>query len=179
MPHQSCWLRSYHGCRHGGEPRSAPEAVHAPARSPKISGSFCQNAASWFLRACVEPCGSVAARRIPAGFRPNCRFRTLRSLNTEGSGAPKFAAADRRDRWPALRRGLSRQRTGLPAHNADRRASRRPTAAFSLDLGTAFWRRQEPQSLSSLIPQGFSPCVHPLHQSVAGRTHVVGPGDVS
>jgi hypothetical protein len=31
----------------------------------------------------------------------------------------------------------------LPIHNADRRASRRPTAAFSLDPGTAFWKRTE------------------------------------
>ena len=31
--------------------------------------------------------------------------------------------------------------TGLPAHNACRRASRRPTAAFSLSPETAFWKR--------------------------------------
>src|SRR3954447_15295635 len=60
---------------------------------------------------------------------------------SEGSGAPKFAAAERRDRWSALRRDPSRQRTGLPPHTACRRASRRPTAAFSLDLETAFWKR--------------------------------------
>ena len=29
-------------------------------------------------KAAAEPRGSVAARHIPAGFRPNCRFRTLR-----------------------------------------------------------------------------------------------------
>ena len=97
---------------------------------------------------------------------------------TEGSGAPKFAAAERRDRWLALRLSPSRQRTGLPAHNACRRASRRPTAAFSLDLGTAFWKRTGAPIRTPLIPRGF-PRFHPLHQPVAGRTHVVGPGDVS
>ena len=108
---------------------------------------------------------------------PNCRFRTLRTPK-EGSGAPKFAGAERRTRWPALRHGLSRQRTGLPAHNADRRASRRSTAAFSLDLGTAFWKRTGAPIRTPLIPRGF-PRFHPLHQPVAGRTHVVGPGGVS
>ena len=38
--------------------------------------------------------------------------------------------------------------TGLPAHDADRRASRRSTAAFSLSLETAFWKRKEPFSRS-------------------------------
>src|SRR4051812_32924716 len=32
---------------------------------------------------------------------------------SEGSGAPKFAAADRRDRWSALRRDPSRLRNGI------------------------------------------------------------------
>ena len=98
---------------------------------------------------------------------------------SEGSGAPKFAGADRRTRWPVLRSGLSRQRTGLPAHNADRRASRRSTAAFSLSLETAFWKRTGAAIRNALDPAGFSPCVHPPHQPVAGRTHVVGPGSVS
>jgi len=81
---------------------------------------------------------------------------------SEGSGAPKFAGADRRTRWPVLRSGLSRQRTGLPAHNADRRASRRSTAAFSLSLETAFWKRTGAAIRNALDPAGFSPCVHPL-----------------
>src|SRR5258708_33566542 len=97
---------------------------------------------------------------------------------SEGSGAPKFAAAERRDRWSALRQDPSRQRTGLPVHNADQRASRRSTAAFSLDLGTAFWKRTGAPIRTPLIPRGF-PRFHPLHQPVAGRTHVVGPGGVS
>jgi len=66
----------------------------------------------------------------------------------------------------------------LPAHNADRRASRRSTAAFSLDLGTAFWKRTGAPIRTPLIPRAFAR-FHPLHQPVAGRTHVVGPGGVS
>ena len=66
----------------------------------------------------------------------------------------------------------------LPVHNADRRAFRRSTAAFSLDLETAFWKRTGAPIRTPLIPRGF-PRFHPLHQPVAGRTHVVGPGDVS
>jgi hypothetical protein len=97
---------------------------------------------------------------------------------TEGSGAPKFAGAERRARWSALRQDRSRQRTGWPAHNADRRAFRRSTAAFSLDLGTAFWKRTGAPIRTPLIPRAFTR-FHPLHQPVAGRTHVVGPGDVS
>jgi hypothetical protein len=75
----------------------------------------------------------------------------------EGSGAPKFAGAERRTRWPALRHSLSRQRTGLPAHNADRRASRRSTAAFSLDLETAFWKRTGAPIRYALDSAGFHP----------------------
>ena len=56
----------------------------------------------------------------------------LRDQVTEFFTNHKVAAAERRDRWSALRRDPSRQRTGLPIHNADRRASRRPTAAFFL-----------------------------------------------
>src|SRR5476651_515004 len=65
-----------------------------------------------------------------------------------------------------------------PAHNAGRRAYRRLTAAFSFVLGTAFWKRTGAPIRTPLIPQGF-PRFHPLHQPVAGRTHVVGPGGVS
>ena len=100
------------------------------------------------------------------------------ALPIEGSGAPKFAGAERRTRWPVLRSDLSRQRRELPAHNADRRASRRSTAAFSLDLGTAFWKRTGAPIRTPLIPRAFTR-FHPLHQPVAGRTHVVGPGGVS
>ena len=54
------------------------------------------------------------------------------AVPSEGSGAPKFAGAERRTRWPALRRARPSSGRELPAHNADRRASRRSTAAFFL-----------------------------------------------
>src|SRR5471032_2692131 len=50
--------------------------------------------------------------------------------------------------------------------------------AFSLDLGTAFWKRTGAPIRTPLIPRAFTR-FHPLHQPVAGRTHTVGPGDVS
>jgi len=59
-----------------------------------------------------EPCTIISARRIPAGFRSNCQFQPFAPLS-EGSGAPKFAAADRRGRWSALRRDPSRLRNGI------------------------------------------------------------------
>ncbi len=45
-----------------------------------------------------------------------------------GGEAPAGAGADRRTRWPALRSG--RSLAGQPAHDADRHAFRRFTAAF-------------------------------------------------
>jgi hypothetical protein len=47
--------------------------------------------------------------------------------------------------------------TGLPAHNACRRASRRPTAAFSLDPGIAFWKRTGAPFTTALDSTGFPP----------------------
>ena len=66
--------------------------------------------------------------------------------------------------------GRSITRTGAPIGASPRR--------FSLDLGTAFWKRTGAPIRTPLIPRGF-PRFHPLHQPVAGRTHVVGPGGVS
>ena len=132
-----------------------------------------------FLSPCiVEPCGSAAARRIPAG----CRSK----LSVSNPSPLKVRVAERRNSQPrnAATVGPSYDRTcpsggrELPAHNADRRTFRRSTAAFSLDLGTAFWKRTGAPIRTPLIPRGF-PRFHPLHQPVAGRTHVVGPGDVS
>src|SRR4051812_27802143 len=55
----------------------------------------------------------------------------------------------------ALRLGLSLQRKGRPVHNADRHAFRRFAAAFSLNLGTAFWRRKRAAIAKLLDPAGF------------------------
>jgi hypothetical protein len=63
-------------------------------------------------------------------FRGSVRPAALGDLPpSEGGEAPTGAGADRRTR---------RER---PAHDAGRRAYRRSTAAFSLDLETAFWKR--------------------------------------
>ena len=131
-----------------------------------------------FLSECVEPWGSVAARRIPA----DCRAK----LSVSNPSHPHQRVAERRNSQPRIAAtvGPSYDRAGpssgreLPAHNADRRASRRSTAAFSLDLGTAFWKRTGAPIRTPLIPRAFAR-FHPLHQPVAGRTHVVGPGGVS
>ena len=130
------------------------------------------------LNPCVEPCGSVAARRIPA----DCRAK----LSVSNSSHPQKREAERRNSrarnaapvGPSYDRTCPSSGRELPAHNAGRRAFRRSTAAFSLDLGTAFWRRTGAPIRTPLIPRGF-PRFHPLHQPVAGRTHVVGPGGVS
>ena len=61
-------------------------------------------------------------------------------------------------------------RAGAPIGASPRR--------FSFVLGTAFWKRTGAPIRMPLIPRGF-PRFHPLHQPVAGRTHVVGPGGVS
>ena len=156
-------------------------ALNQPSSWP---GMTVESDASWvrkfrhrFVLHVLSRAGALPRGASRRAVVPNCRFRTLRPPK-EGSGAPKFAGADRRTRWLALRLSPSRQRTGLPIHNADRRASRRSTAAFSLDLGTAFWRRTGAPIRTPLIPRAFTR-FHPLHQPVTGRTHVVGPGDVS
>src|SRR5260221_193394 len=98
---------------------------------------------------------------------------------SEGGEAPTGAGAERRTRWLSLAAkpvppagGNSRPitRTGAPIGASPRR--------FSFVLGTAFWKRTGAPIRTPLIPRGFSR-FHPLHQPVAGRTHVVGPGDVS
>ena len=133
---------------------------------------------SSFLRAFVEPRGSVAARRIPAGCRSKLSFEPFalpikREAERRNSRARNAAPVG-----PSYDRTCPSSGRELPAHNADRRAFRRPTAAFSLDPGTAFWKRTGAPIRTPLIPRGF-PRFHPLHQPVAGRTHVVGPGDIS
>ena len=107
----------------------------------------------------IHPCVLVAARRIPAGFRSNCRFEPF-APPSEGSGAPKFAAAESAAAvgQPC---GVACPFSGreLPIHNADRRASRRPAAAFFLRprdrlLGTDRGGRQTDNALDSA---GFPP----------------------
>src|SRR5258708_23443808 len=98
---------------------------------------------------------------------------------SEGGEAPTSAGAERRTRWLSLTakpvpsaegNGRPITRTGAPIGASPRR--------FSFVLGTAFWKRTGAPIRTPLIPRGF-PRFHPLHQPVAGRTHVVGPGGVS
>ena len=149
------------------------------AASPRMTWRFrfCKFRHSSFSIHLLTRAGALPRGASRRAVVPNCRFRTLRtpkrgkrSAEIRGRGTPRPLAC--------LTDGLSLQRTGLPAHNADRRASRRSTAAFSLDLGTAFWKRTGAPIRTPLIPRAFAR-FHPLHQPVAGRTHVVGPGGVS
>src|SRR6185369_2185082 len=110
-----------------------------------------------FLSECVEPWGSVAARRIPA----DCRAK----LSVSNPSHPHQRVAERRNSRARNAApiggpyGRSRPSSGreLPAHNADRRASRRSTAAFSLDLETAFWKRTGAPIRNALDSAGFHP----------------------
>src|SRR5437762_179471 len=61
-------------------------------------------------------------------------------------------------------------RAGAPIGASPRR--------FSFVLGTAFWKRTGAPIRTPFVPWAFAR-FHPLHQPVAGRTHVVGPGGVS
>ena len=119
-----------------------------------------------------EPISIVPGERAPGR-------RWGMSPNTEGGEAPTGAGAERRTRWPPCGWACPISGRERPAHDADRRAFRRFAAALSLDLETAFWKRTGAAIRNALDPAGFSPCVHPPHQPVAGRTHVVGPGSVS
>ena len=79
-----------------------------------------------------EPCAIIPARRILAGFRPKLSVSNpsplLQRVAERRNSQPRNAAA------VGLPCGETDPvcETGLPAHNADRRASRRPAAAFFL-----------------------------------------------
>src|SRR5947207_11213352 len=122
---------------------------------------FKQSASKWpKLR---RPC-SRKARGAP-GFPIPSLTRGMLPHKREGSGAPKGAGRH----FNALRRTSS---------DVGRSPRGAPLRRFSLVLGTAFWKRTGAPIRTPLIPRGF-PRFHPLHQPVAGRTHVVRPGDVS
>ena len=89
-------------------------------------------------------CRSVRERcraAHPGGLSCQIFIRTLRTPNKEGSGAPKFAGAERRTHWSVLRSDLSLQREGLPVHARAGAPFGAPLRRFSLDLETAFWKR--------------------------------------
>ena len=115
-----------------------------------------------FLSECVEPWGSVAARRIPADCRSKLSVRTLRSPNrgkrsaeSRGRGTPHpLARLTIGPVPPAGGNCRSMTRTGAPLGA--------PLRRFSFDLETAFWKRTGAAIRNALDPAGFSPCVHPL-----------------
>src|SRR5436190_23418083 len=123
----------------------------------------------------VEPCGNAAARRIPAGCRAKLSVSNPSQSQKREAERRNSRARNAAPVGPSCDRTCPSSGRELPAHNADRRAFRRPTAALSLDLGTAFWKRTGAPIRAPLIPRAVAR-FHPLHQPVAGRTHVVGPG---
>jgi hypothetical protein len=126
----------------------------------------------------IKPSGSVAARRIPAGFRPNCRFRTLRNPNKReaerrNSRARNAAPVGPPYGWASPVSGRDCRpitRTGAPLGAPPRLFLKPRDRLLETDRGGLYG--------TPLIPRAFTR-FHPLHQPVAGRTHVVGPGGVS
>ena len=111
-------------------------------------------------------------RRIPAGCQAQLSVSTLRT--------PIQRVAERRNSQPriaatiGLPYGKARpvSERELPVHNADRRASRRSTAAFSSSLGTDFRDAQWPPP-TTIIPRDFAPRSSAAVLPSFGRPHVV------
>ena len=61
----------------------------------------------------------------------------------EGAERRKALVRNAAPRGPPCGKACPSSGRELPVHDADRRASRRSTAAFSFVLGTAFWKRTE------------------------------------
>src|SRR3954466_14492552 len=127
---------------------------------------------SVLLHAHVEPRGSVAARRIPA----DCRAK----LSVSNPSHPHQRVAERRKsragtptRWSALRQdpSLLREGTAGPSRGPARLAA--PHCGVFLRPRDRLLKRTVTTSDHN-HPAGISTCVHPLHQPVAGRPHVVG-----
>ena len=104
--------------------------------------SSAQTSTSSFLSPCiVESCVIIAARRIPA----DCRAK----LSVSNPSQSQVREAERRNSRARIAAPDGRLAVGpVPSaegngrsHDADRHAFRRLTAAFSLDLETAFWKR--------------------------------------
>src|SRR5882724_3729840 len=104
-----------------------------------------------------EPWGSVAARRIPAGFRPNCRFRTLRILQQRVAERRNSRARIAAPVGGPYGRACPSSGRELPIHNADRRASRRSTAAFFLRPRDRLLETDRGAHSNALDSTGFPP----------------------
>jgi hypothetical protein len=88
----------------------------------------------------------------PLGSRGEVSLTNVRERSAERRwcGTPHPVAR------PYDRAGPSSGRE-LPVRDADRRASRRSTAAFSFDLETAFWKRTGAAIRNALDSAGFHP----------------------
>jgi hypothetical protein len=91
--------------------------------------------------------GGAGARPLSGDVHPSPR----------GGEAPTSAGAERRTRWPPCGWACPFSGRERPAHNADRHAFRRFTAAFSFVLGTAFWKRTGAAIRNALDSAGFHP----------------------
>src|SRR4029079_10862469 len=94
--------------------------------------------------------------RLARGGLPHKREGAERRKALVRNAAPRGRPCDRA--------GPSSGRE-LPVHDADRRASRRSTAAFSLSLETAFWKRTGAAIRNALDSAGF----HPRSSAPAAR----------
>jgi hypothetical protein len=128
----------------------------SPKRShPKSSGSFRQNSLRWkilvLIVASIEPSSTVPGERAPGrfgGFAPN---RGGRSADRRWCGSPHPLARLAAKPVPSAEgNGRPITRTGAPIGAPPRR--------FSFVLETA---DRGPLYGKPLIPQSFSPCVHP------------------
>ena len=118
-----------------------------------LSASFRQNALRRFrvVDDKLHRSGGACARP-PSGDLPP----------TEGGEAPTSAGADRRPGGSPCGKACPFSGRERPAHNAGRRAYRRFTAAFFLRPRDRLLETDRgPLYGKPLIPQSFSPCVHP------------------
>ena len=132
------------------------------------------SASSFLLFMCLNRDERCRAAH-PGGLPFQCRFEPS-PPPTEGSGAPKLAAAERRGRWSALRRAppvsgrdcRSMTPTGAPLGAPLRRFPYTPGPPSGNGTGL-------PTDGTPLIQRAFAR-IHPFHQPFPGRTHIVGPG---
>ena len=113
----------------------------------------CMRRARWFGR-----CSYVSSSQAPS-FRENGRPAAVGKC-PPSEGAKRRQALVRNAAPGGSPYGKARPFSGReqPAHNADRRAYRRFAAAFSLDLGTAFWKRTgAADRRNALDSAGFPP----------------------
>jgi hypothetical protein len=112
------------------------------------------------------------------GARPPWGFAPRKWRSPQNQGAKRRQALVRNAAPGGSPYGKARPFSGRerPAHDAGRRAYRRLHAAFSLVLGTAFWKRKEPFASGPLDSRRVFALRSSAPTSPCGRTHVVGPG---